>query len=141
MSLHSASVVGFFHDYCSRLICPSTYRLRNLWIHNILSTFSILQQTLKHFYLHVLHVNWTWNVWLSYLGVDFDDAALTACFSSSKDFSPGFDRAVNSLNNLYIVIPHELRSIAFLCDSSKILFASKKILIVQYTCSSHLHLG
>ena len=49
------------------------------------------------------------------------------CFSSSKYFSPSFDRAANPLNNLYISIPHKLRSFAFLCDSSKILFASKKL--------------
>ena len=57
------------------------------------------------------------------------------CFSSPKDFSPGFDGAVNPLNNLYTVIPHELNSIALLCNSSKILFASKKKCVpVMFQC-------
>ena len=56
--------------------------------------------------------------------MNFDDATLSA--SANKIFSSDFDGAVTLLNKLYVVIPNELRSIAFLSDSSEILFALKK---------------
>ena len=59
----------------------------------------------------------------------FNDAILTAVVHQMT-FS-GFEGAINPLNNSYVVIPHELRSIAFLCNSSKIIFGSKKIPTVQ----------
>ena len=45
---------------------------------------------------------------------------------STSNVISGFDGGVNPMNNLCVVIPHELNSIAFFCDSSEILFASKK---------------
>ena len=67
--------------------------------------------------------------WKSYLGMDFDDATLTASVQK-KGFPPGFDKTVNPLNNLYVVHPDEFRSTAFL-----------KILTVPYMYCSRLHSG
>ena len=109
----------------TRLICPSTYRLTILRICNILPTSSILQRTLKHFFFPFL----THELNLKRLAIIFGHGFWWCninCFSSSKDLSPGFNGAVNPLSNLYIIILHELSNIAFLCNSSEILFPSKK---------------
>ena len=124
----------------TRLICPSTYRLMILHICNILSTSSILQQTLKHFCFHFLHMNWIWNVWLSYLGMDFDDATLTASVHQKT-----FHQASTGLSILWITYTSLFcMNLAILLSSAihlKFYFIQKKNLTVQYTCSSHLHWG
>ena len=56
-----------------------------------LSTFSVLQQILKQYHLHFLHVIWNSDgFW--WRGIN--------CFNVTKDFPPGFDGNVNPLNNL-----------------------------------------
>ena len=124
------ALLGSFMINGHRRICPATYRLTIFCIHNILSVFLVLQQTLKHFRLHFVQVNWTRNIWLSYLGVDFDDATLTASVNQTT-----IHQASTELSILWIA--HALFfhmklnlffSIVFLCDSSETLFASNKIL-------------
>ena len=82
--------------------------------------------------------DWIWNVRLSYLGVDFDDATLTASVHQKV-----FYQDSTELSILWITYMSLFRiNLAILLSSGihpKFYLLQKTILTVQYMCSSRLH--